>query len=425
MTKKTKPQHDIPLSDVMLAMDIADNIRHRDEVVSKELSKADREKALFEKVKTTYASQGIEVSDATIREAIEAIEEERFAYKAPKDSLFTKFAHIYINRAKWGKALAGMLAIVGIAWGVVWAVFTLPKQWELNKQVNALNQSIVETNTSEESLQARLDALVKELNRATEPKDSELKTLFQRQKQSSFELLKSAATHIDIARPLRLKDNYDGDDYKENGALAIDQVDRQKYQLSQAKSQLDKAETSIKQLHQLNLLPNELINLRAQALDIAKSNKAIELANNYYQAGLAGIKGVDFDSAKNATSDLKDLVEILQQSYQLTIVSRHGQRTGLWREPDINRSARNYYIVVEALNKSGKALTLPIVNEENGSVKRTNKWALRVDKSVYDRIARDKQDDGIVQNNIFGTKRVGYLDVEYRMPTTGKAITSW
>ncbi|NVJ66280.1 MAG: hypothetical protein HWE16_07305 [Gammaproteobacteria bacterium] len=425
MTDKTKPQHDVPLSDVMLAMDIADTIRHRERIVEHELSAEDREKALFVKVKKTYASQGIEVSDATIREAIQAIEDERFAYKSPKESLFTKFAHAYINRAKWGKGLAAILGIAGLAWVISWAVFTLPKQWELDKQANALNQSIVEANTSEESLQARLDALVEELNRATEPKDSELQALYQRQKQNSFELLKSAATHIDIARPLRLKNNFDGDDYKDGGTLALDQVDRQKFQLSQAKQKLDQAETNIKQLHQLNLLPSELLNLRNQALDIAQTNHAKNLANTFYANGIAGIKGMDISSAHNATTDLKDLIEDLQQSYQLRIVSRHNERTGIWRQPDINHSARNYYIVVEAIDKNNRKLTLPILNEETGQVSRVNKWALRVDKSVYDRIARDKHDDGIVQNNLFGTKSVGKTTIDYQIPTTGKAITRW
>ncbi len=430
MTEKTKPQHDIPFSDVMLAMDIADTIRHRERIVEQELSAEDREKALFDKVKATYASQGIEVSDATIREAIQAIEDERFAYKAPKETLFTKFAHAYINRSKWGKGITALLAIVALAWGITWAVFTLPQQHKLNKQANALNHSIAEANTSEESLQARLDALVEELNRATEPQGSELNDLFQRQKQTSFELLKTAATHIDIARPLRLTSDFDGDAFKDassanSGALAIDQVDRQKYQLSQAKTKLDEAEQSIKQLHQLNLLPNELINLRNQAVDIAKTMKAQSLAQTFYQNGLAAIKGLDIKSANNATTDLKDLIDDLQLSYQLKIVYRHGERTGVWREPKINSSARNYYIVVEAIDKNGNKITVPIVNEETGKISRASKWGLRVEKSIYDQVARDKQDDGIVQNHIFGNKEIGKIAVDYRFPTTGKAITSW
>lgn len=178
-------------------------------------------------------------------------------------------------------------------------------------------------------------------------------------------------------------------------------------------------------MHQLNLLPNELVNLRNQALDIAKTSKAKSLAQEFYRNGIAAIQGLDIKSANNATTDLKDLIYDLQLNYQLRIVSRQGERTGVWREPDINRSARNYYIIVEAINKNSQTISVPVVNEETGNVSRVKKWGLRVNKSIYDQVARDKQDDGIVQNNIFGNKEFGKIDVDYRIPTTGKAITRW
>lgn len=425
MTQETKSEHDIPLSDVMLAMDVADTIRHRDKLVERELSEHEREQALFDKVKKTYASQGIEVSDATIREAIQAVEDERFAYKAVKPSLFTRFAHIYINRAKWAKGFTALAVIAAIAWSISWALFTLPKQRELTEQANKLNQTIVSANQSEKSLQLRLDNLVNELNQAEEPNEQELKALFNRQKQQSFTQLKSAATYIDNARPLKQKGSFDNGNYEELSITALSQVSEQNKQLSQAKQQLDLAETSIKHLHQLKLLPNELLNLRNEALGIAKSTKANTQANQYYQMGLASIKGLDFSAANNATSDLKDLIETLQKDYELRVVSRAGERTGLWRVPDVNSSARNYYIAVEAFDKYNKKLSLPIINEENGQVERVNKWALRVDRSIYDQIARDKQDDGIIQNNVFGNKSAGKLTVQYRFKTTGSAITDW
>ncbi len=40
----------------------------------------------------------------------------------------------------------------------------------------------------------------------------------------------------------------------------------------------------------------------------------------------------------------------------------------------------------------------------------------------YDKIRRDKLDDGIIQNNLFGVKERGYLTPRYLMPTTGGAI---
>ncbi len=428
MTKKPKTQHDIPLSDVMLAMDIADTIRHRERVVEKELSAEEREKALFEKVKATYASQGIEVSDATIQEAIEAIEDERFAYKPPKASLFTKFAHAYINRKKWGKGLAFIGGIVGLAWAATWAIFTLPQQRELDEKAQAFNQSIVTANTNEETLQSRLDSLVAELNRATKPKDPQLTALFDRQKQTAFQLLKTSATHIDAARTLRLAPNFVPLNFKEidpkmSGSLQI--LERQQQELSKAENKLNEAEVSIKQLHQLNLLPNELLNLRNQAIEIAKVAKAESLAEEFYRKGLAAIQGLDIASANGATTDLKELIDDLQLNYELRIVYRHGERTGVWRQPEINRNARNYYIIVEAYSKDNRTIQVPIINEETGNIQRVSKWGLRVDKSIYDQIASDKQDDGIVQNNIFGNKAYGELTVNYRFPTSGKAITRW
>ena len=41
------------------------------------------------------------------------------------------------------------------------------------------------------------------------------------------------------------------------------------------------------------------------------------------------------------------------------------------------------------------------------------------------RVAADKRDDGIIQNNRLGRKERGYLTPNYSVPTTGGAITSW
>ena len=52
-------------------------------------------------------------------------------------------------------------------------------------------------------------------------------------------------------------------------------------------------------------------------------------------------------------------------------------------------------------------------------------WGLRVDETTFQRIAADKEDDGIIQNDVVGEKRRGALAPEYRIATTGGAITDW
>jgi hypothetical protein len=66
-----------------------------------------------------------------------------------------------------------------------------------------------------------------------------------------------------------------------------------------------------------------------------------------------------------------------------------------------------------------------VTNEETGKRERVAKWGLRVAEAEFRRIAADKSDDGIIQNNRFSVKRRGYLEPDYEVPTTGAALTQW
>jgi hypothetical protein len=114
----------------------------------------------------------------------------------------------------------------------------------------------------------------------------------------------------------------------------------------------------------------------------------------------------------------------VQAQYELRVVSRPGETSGFWREPE-GRAARNYYLVVEAIAPNGEALRLPITSEEDQRTRNVRAWGLRVDEATFERAVADKQDDGIIQNNVVGRKRRGVLEREYTVPTTGAAITEW
>jgi hypothetical protein len=115
----------------------------------------------------------------------------------------------------------------------------------------------------------------------------------------------------------------------------------------------------------------------------------------------------------------------LQQQYQVRIVSRPGQRSGVYRVPRNNSGARNFYLIVEAIAPDGMPLALPIRSEEDGRVRLVRSWGLRVDESTYDKVAADKRDDGIIEDDVIGAKRRGELKPEYSIATTGAAITRW
>jgi hypothetical protein len=172
-------------------------------------------------------------------------------------------------------------------------------------------------------------------------------------------------------------------------------------------------------------LPERLQAAYQSVIEATHDKEAESRAQELYTSGRTAFNSGDEDRTRSVLGSLRELHTTLQQAYTLQIVSRPGELSGVWRVPDANSDARNYYIIVEAVAPDGRTLQVPVVNEETGRTERVSKWGLRVDEDVFRRIAADKQDDGIIQQREFGAKRSGELQPDYRVPTTGAAITEW
>jgi len=163
-----------------------------------------------------------------------------------------------------------------------------------------------------------------------------------------------------------------------------------------------------------------------QAIDtLSDDPAALDAARAQLATGQAAIAQGDYDAARAAIGELDTLNFRLNVQYEVRVVSRPNQTSGFWREPDVNRSARNYYLVVQAIAPNGEALRIPITSEEDQRTRSVRAWGLRVDEATFERAVADKQDDGIIQNNLVGRKRRGMLEREYTVPTTGAAVTEW
>jgi hypothetical protein len=163
-----------------------------------------------------------------------------------------------------------------------------------------------------------------------------------------------------------------------------------------------------------------------QGITVATQDQtALAEAGQLLNAGEAAVAQRDYDAARAAVADLDALSDRLQQQYELRIVSRPGELSGVYRIPDVNTGARNYYLIVEAISPNGAALELPVGSEEDGRTRPVTKWGLRVDEDTFNRVAADKRDDGIIQQAVVGVKHRGELDPQYAVATTGAAITNW
>lgn len=130
-------------------------------------------------------------------------------------------------------------------------------------------------------------------------------------------------------------------------------------------------------------------------------------------------------AARAAVTALEALRNELRLEYDLRIVSRPGESTGVWRRPRRNPGAMNYYVIVEAIGRDGRAIARPVTSEEDGTTRTVTKWGVRVPESLYRRVEADKRDDGIVQNAILGRKARGQLEPVWREALPGGAILDW
>jgi hypothetical protein len=141
--------------------------------------------------------------------------------------------------------------------------------------------------------------------------------------------------------------------------------------------------------------------------------------------GLSAARSGNLTEARAARADLEDQLTRLNAEYRVHIVSRKGELSGLWRVPKVNRSSRNYYLVVEAIDQRGNIIKQAILNEETSKRETVAKWAIRVPREVIERVRADKADDGIVNATEVAVKRRGFLEPEWSIPVSGGAITRW
>src|ERR1051325_2662151 len=111
-----------PLDEVMLAMDVVDTLRHRQDLATRELAGVTREQQLIDKLRDIYHQQGIEVPDHILKEGVAALAESRFVYDPPKPGLRTTLARLYVPRGRWSKpvqAVVGVVLALGVGyWGI-------------------------------------------------------------------------------------------------------------------------------------------------------------------------------------------------------------------------------------------------------------------------------------------------------------------
>ncbi len=305
--------HDPALDDVLIAMDVVDTLRHRDQIFRREMDAEGREDELVARLSEIYAAQGMDVPDKVIREGVRAMADRRFSHTPAKRGFQRRLALIYISRERWWKPLVGAFAVL----------VTVLAGWQFG---------------------------------VVAPREA-----------------RAQAARIELAETL----------------------------------------------------PAELIAAAEAARAASATPDGEQRAAALYLAGTRAAQAGERSEARAALAELRRLKSDLEAVYKVRIVSRPGELSGIFRIPDDAPSARNYYLIVEAVDALGNVLEVPVTSEEDQSVKRVKTWAQRVAQPVFDRVAADKRDDQILQQDIIGAKPAGALAATYTVETPGGAIREW
>ena len=415
----------IELSEVMLAMDVVDTLRHQQSLVERELQAEDREAELIEKLRKIYADQGLEVTDDVISQGVKAMREERFTYQPPPGGLQTMLARVYVNRGRWTKRAALVLLVLAAVWAGYRYLYVMPAERGRSRLAQELKNMASGQQEIINTLQEQISTTTDELDKTIPSLPASFQTTARRLASQARQSLASAARELGAAEKLGAVTPSDPDILDARAASIQQRLIEQKGIIDRAQGDLRKAQAAIQSIRSLETTSKDLDSLRAEALQAALDPGAKAKIEALYNSALAAIKAGDIEIAGTSRQALQLTRDMLGQEYTLQIVSRPGTQSGVWRYPVDSRTARNYYLIVEAVTPSGQRLKLPITSEEDGKVRAVSEWGLRVDPQVYERVKQDKLDDGIVNNKTVGRKKRGYLTPDYTITTTGGAITEW
>ncbi|MEQ8781014.1 MAG: DUF6384 family protein [Roseibium album] len=175
-------------------------------------------------------------------------------------------------------------------------------------------------------------------------------------------------------------------------------------------------------LEELPDLYKEMVN---RIVRVAQKSEVADEARRIAETGNALLKKDDAEGALKAASDLREIADRLSEEFEIKIIAREGIPTGVSRIPDWDRKAERFYIVVEAVGADGNPLPREIVSEETGLGTVAVRWGQRVSVQIYEEVRSDKVDDGVVQQDLLGSKRLGDLDIQWREGVEIGTITEW
>ena len=396
--------------EVLRVMDAAQVI-HRRRQALEEHEAFDREAAIRD-IQRMYEELGDLVDSETIEQALDDYLSERYAFTPAPPGIGRSLALLYVRRGSiTRRILLPAAAAAALIWGSI-AGAAMISERALARDVQRLRGELADIGTARAGELSELEAL---LSQGTPPDlpaaeaDEFAASLAVARIQlaaveEALDPIAREAAREDLARP-------DLDRLRERaGAVEGD--------LELARNGIGRADATLDRHARLAALEADVVRLHGAVLAEAAEDLVREQAADLARESESLIAGRDVEGLDAAARRLQDLLTTVSTEYRIVVTG------GVWRYPNDARDVRNHYLLVQALGTDGEPVTMTIRSEENGETRRVRQWGERVPQEVYDRVAADRADNGIIDDEEFGFKARGFVTAERRYADIGQ-ITEW
>ena len=396
--------------EVLRVMDAAQVI-HRRRQALEEHEAFDREAAIRD-IQRMYEELGDLVDSETIEQALDDYLSERYAFTPAPRGIGRSLALLYIRRGSiTRRVLLPAAATAALIWGTIAGAGMMAERARA-RAVEGFRDQVAGIGSGHAAQVAELAAL---LSRGTPPDlaaaeaDEFAASLAVARIQlasveEALDPIAREAAREDLARP-------DLDRLRERaGAVEGD--------LELARNGIGRAEATLDRHARLAALAADVVRLHGAVLAEAAEDLVREQAADLARESESLIAGRDVEGLDAAARRLQDLLTTVSTEYRIVVTG------GVWRYPNDARDVRNHYLLVQALGTDGEPVTMTIRSEENGETRRVRQWGERVPQEVYDRVAADRADNGIIDDEEFGFKARGFVTAERRYADIGQ-ITEW
>lgn len=476
----------VSVSEKVGAMAVVDELRHKQLVAEELLNLPERRKDVVESLSKYYDNKGVSVTPELLEQGVKEYFSKRLRFEEPEQSNFAKLASaVAITRRTWvprgaiGLGLAGVLAL-GVSIGYDVYKFSVVEGLEQSAQqqnfkAQQLTSSIAGISQAAEALQLRnrqlgsplagVTAMLAQASKtgaeATDllqfniaiPLSFETAELVEEQveKASSSiknaeKLISSAKKHVDastdllgVAQELRsLKSSEQFETASRRDPVTLAALEAQANIRSAAEptavaaaaSSLSRLKRLITEAELADTLSNQVDALKAELTSMKLTGpKDMIRVDAIVQAANEALRNLDTGAARKQLAVLNELLTLAKTTLTFQIVDRVGINSGVERQ--LNSSApgqgKSWYVVVEALDQSGKVVPQEVTSSESGKTRVARYFGLRVSQEEYLRVRDDKLSDGKVDDKAVGSKPARSLTTVYnaRVHPSHSIILDW